>query len=88
MKYTNKVFKDQSVDLDGNEFDRCTFQGCEVKYYGGELPILNGCHFDNAPFVFEKGAGNTLAMLRGLYHGGLSQNVESLFEDLRRTPPS
>ena len=40
-----------------------------------------------APFVFEKEAGNTLAMLRAMYHGGLGQNVEALFDDLRRHPP-
>jgi hypothetical protein len=87
MKYSNKVFVNEVVDLDGNEFDRCTFQRCEAKYCGGELPVLNGCHFDQSPFVFERGAGNTLAMLRAMYHGGLGQNVEALFDDLRRNPP-
>ncbi|HEX2566388.1 MAG TPA: hypothetical protein VHL85_05985 [Burkholderiales bacterium] len=88
MKYAQKVFANESLELDGNEFDRCTFRSCELKYNGGELPVLNGCHFDASPFIFEKQAGNTLAMLRAMYHAGLGQLVESLFDDLRRNPPS
>ncbi|HZQ72049.1 MAG TPA: hypothetical protein VFB08_03970 [Burkholderiales bacterium] len=87
MKYSQEVFANQPVELDGNEFDRCTFRKCELKYRGGELPVLNGCHFDSSPFIFGNQAGNTLAMLRSMYHAGLQPLVEHLFDEVRRNPP-
>lgn len=88
MKYSNKTFREETVDLDGNEYIHCTFERCKLMYLGGLIPRLDTCHFDSSPFMFEKGAGNTIEFLRELYHGGLHQNVEAFFDDLRRNPPA
>jgi hypothetical protein len=82
-----KTFKNETVELDGNEFIDCKFQGCQLVYSGGPLPRFDGCAFDASPFNFQKGAGNALHFLRDLYHAGLSQNVEALFDHIRKNPP-
>jgi hypothetical protein len=87
MKHQNKTFKDQSVELDGNEFVGCTFQRCQLVYSGGALPRFDSCSFEASPFNFQQGAGNALHFLRDLYHAGLSQNVEALFDHIRKNPP-
>ena len=87
MKYTNRTFTDETVELDGNQFLGCTFKNCKLMYYGGPIPYFDTCGFDTSPFMFEKGAGNALEFLRELYHAGLQQNVEAFFADVRMNPP-
>ena len=87
MRFSNKTFKDETVDLDGNEYLGCTFQRTKMMYYGGPIPHFDGCKFGASSFMFEKGAGNALEFLRELYHAGLHQNVEAFFDDIRRNPP-
>src|SRR2546426_11606730 len=38
MKHHLKHFKDGDVELDGNEFAGCTFERCQLMYYGGGPP--------------------------------------------------
>jgi hypothetical protein len=87
LKFHDKKFTDQALELDGNEFIGCTFVRCQLIYAGGPLPRFDSCSFDASPFNFHKGAGNALHFLRDLYHAGLSQNVEALFEHIRKNPP-
>ena len=87
MKFSNKTFKDETVDLDGNEYVGCTFLQTKLMYLGGTIPHFDSCKFDAGRFMFEKGAGNAIEFLRELYHAGLHQNVELLFDDIRRNPP-
>jgi hypothetical protein len=87
LKHQGKAFKDESVELDGHEFIDCTFERCKIFYYGGPLPVLGECKFGGCQFLFEKGAGNTLDMLRGLYHSGMTDLVEATFADVRTNPP-
>jgi hypothetical protein len=87
MKYSNKTFRDETVDLDGNQYFQCTFESCKLMYFGGLIPYFDSCAFGSSTFMFEKGAGNALEFLRELYHAGLSTNVESFFDDIRRNPP-
>jgi len=87
MRYTKKAFRDEAVELDGNAFAGCTFQRCKLIYRGGLIPHFDTCSFDTSPFMFEEGAGNTLGFLRELYHAGLHQNVEDLFDNIRQHPP-
>ena len=87
MQYSDKTFKNETVELDGNQVTGCTFVGCKLMYYGGLIPHFNACAFDTSPFMFEKGAGNTVGFIRELYHAGLHANVEAFFEDIRRNPP-
>jgi len=87
MKFSNKTFKDETVELDGNQYVDCSFQGCKLVYNGGGIPHFEGVKFEGGSFMFEKGAGNAVEFLRELYHAGLHQNVEAFFDDVRRNPP-
>ena len=87
MKHHHQHFKDREVELDGNEFVDCTFERCQLMYYGGATPRFDGCSFDHAVFMFERAAGNTLHVLRDLYHAGLKETVEATFDDIRKNPP-
>ena len=87
MKFSNEMFKSETVGLDDNVYVGCTFMQAKLLYLGGPIPHFDGCTFDGGSFMFEKGAGNAIEFLRELYHAGLHQNVEMLFDDIRRNPP-
>ena len=87
MKFSDRVFSDETIDLDGNEYYGCSFQRCGLRYSGGTIPHFTDCRFDAGSFLFDKGAGSTVEFLRELYHAGLQQNVEAFFEHIRKNPP-
>ena len=43
----NKLFADESVELDGKHFTRCTFTNCILEYHGGDIMFdrtaMKGC---------------------------------------------
>ncbi|MEM7068661.1 MAG: hypothetical protein AAF478_07225 [Pseudomonadota bacterium] len=83
-KNLNKNFEKQTITLDGNVFENCTFTGCEMVYGGGDLPGLNGCHFQNCSWAFKEEAAVTLSFLSGMYKGGFSDLVEDTFHMVRK----
>src|SRR4051812_44289785 len=88
MRAVNSQFKGGVIELDGNEFIGCTFQGVKLVYKASGPVTLTNCIFDNVQFAFEGGAGDTVGFLRGMYHGmGQSGRiiVEQLFESIRST---
>ena len=64
--WKNYVFKDQHIDLDGNQYQGCTFRGCALVYKGGPLPILTGCAFYDCRWSFEEAATRSLQFLQGI----------------------
>jgi hypothetical protein len=87
MNFTDKAFKDETVELDGNQYFNCGFHGCSLMYKGGDIPHFDNCRFEGGSFMFDKGAGNAVEFLRELYHAGLKANIEAFFDDIRRNPP-
>lgn len=83
MKFHDKTLKDTAVVLDGNEFRRVLFDGCHIHYSGTKTVNLRGCTFRGCQFVFDGPAGNTLAMMSGMYQGGFKEMVEQTFEWIR-----
>ena len=47
MDYVDRVFTDEDVTLDGNTFTRCTFDGCVIRYNGGDTSIDGGFRWIN-----------------------------------------
>ncbi|NJL94068.1 MAG: hypothetical protein HC915_10225 [Anaerolineae bacterium] len=74
--FFNLTFRNQTVEVDGNRYDGCTFMECRLVYRGGELPSFVRCDFDRVNFQLEGGAYQTLKYLTGMYHGGFSSQVE------------
>jgi hypothetical protein len=68
--YHEKTLKDETVVLDGNEFNSCEFQNCKMVYRGGEHPKLQHCHFVRCSWHLEDAAKKTVLFLRSIYHSG------------------
>ena len=68
--FQDQTIGHQSVIVDGNEYNSCKFESCQMIYRGGELPRLNQCHFVRCSWHLEEGAQRTVRFLRGIYHSG------------------
>ena len=85
MRYNNRTFTREVVQLDGNEFQGCTFRECRLDY-GGTTPVfLYGCHFDDCTWGFVGDALNTITWLTFLYQMDTStrQVVEDIIDNIR-----
>ena len=88
MDYTHESFADQDIHLDGNSFNHCHFEGCQLIYHGENPTSVAYCQVVNCGFLLADGARRTVDFLRGLYHSGLSEVVEAFIKDIREKPPS
>ena len=67
MKFERHPFKNESVNLNGNEFDYCTFDNCELIFNGvGSVGLTNN-EFRNCKWTFEGPAADTVAFMKALY---------------------
>lgn len=69
--FQDRTFTDERVLLDGGSFLRCSFEGSTLVYFGGQLPEMQDCRFDDVRFSFEGPAMNTLDLLRKLRDKGV-----------------
>jgi hypothetical protein len=76
MRHSYKTFRDQRVELDGNEFASCTFINCTLVFSASAPVTLVGSNFDDCSWTFEGAAANTVGFMRLLYHGGGKQLIE------------
>ncbi len=87
----NKLFENNTVQLDDTHFINCKFKGCKLVYQGGEAPIFDGCEFDlETKIKFNDDAFNTHRCMSEIYHkigkpGKLF--VENIFESIRKNIP-
>lgn len=72
-------FDNETVHLDGQQFERCTFVGCTLIYSGGELPSFSENAFASCEFGLRDGALRTLGFFRVLYAGGGDEWVNHWF---------
>ena len=86
-EHTNETFSDRRVDIDGNSFEACTFERCQIVYSGGEHSRMVKCSFkDDCTFHLDGPASRTLAYLQSVYHhmGPVGvQLVEATFNAIR-----
>ena len=75
-QHVRNSFTNVAVELDGNDFTDCTFQGCTLIYRGGRGPNMNGCDLRDSKFKFEGAAGNTVAFLKAMSKSGLRAVVK------------
>ena len=81
------TFADTVIDLDGSSYTGCSFERCRIRYGGGDLKVLSVNRFNHCNFEFVGPAQNTLAFLKGLYHGGGKDLVETILTDIRTPFP-
>ncbi len=84
MRNDGNTYKDATVDLDGDEFVNCQFDGCTLVYHGGQPPTLTGCGFSNTSIRFDDAAGRTLMFMQAIANpkSGLSDFVKRAFPAL------
>lgn len=75
-----------TVELDGEVFVDCRFEGAKLVYAGGTPPIFNRCVFDESTFEVRDHARNTIAFLRAMAPEStqLSPIVWGLIPELKR----
>lgn len=66
MEYDGETFEGKTLVLDGNVFQNCTLQNCQLIYRGGTPPVMRANVVNNCAWTFEEAAGNTLQFLKAL----------------------
>lgn len=86
MRYDNKTFFNETIDLDGNEFYGCTFSHCMIVFYGRESMALHDCLFVEPQWTIGDPAAMTMKFLAAMYHSvdGGRAFVEKVFERIRQ----
>lgn len=81
-------FQSETVELDGQTFERCTFNHCVLIYRGNEPPnFIQNSFAGNCEWRFGDAAGRTLNFLRHLYRGGFSALVQKTFDNITSAVP-
>jgi hypothetical protein len=89
MQFQGKTFCNETIELDGNEYDGCRFENCQLIYRASAPMILTNCSFLGFTITLEGAAANTLDFLTALYHGGFQPALEQTFHNIRtRNVPS
>lgn len=85
-RYENETFKNQGIQLDGNQYIQCMFQNCTLQFGGLLAPKIIDCKFFECSWSFTDAAARTLEFLKALYHGaaeGGKELIERTFENIR-----
>lgn len=86
IKNVNNTYRKTTVHLDGNHFESCIFEDCQLEYGGTDKVGLVSCEFTNCVWSFVGPAANTIQFMGALYHGlgndgrGL---IEKTFDQIR-----
>ncbi len=69
MRYIKQSFSGEIVELDGNQFEDCTFTDCKLIFSALDRVSFNRCTFTECNWVFDGPAETTLSFLSDLYQG-------------------
>ena len=78
-------FENETVEVDGQDFDTCAFVDCTLVYRGGEQPRLSNNTFVSCGWRLEDAALRTIAYLVVLYASGGSSIVDRLIAMIHQT---
>jgi hypothetical protein len=79
----DRLFSSERVEIDGNTYQSCRFEGCRMVYSGGGFPTFNSCSFDNCNWHSTVAEGKGLELLNSLPGGvTLTENSPGT-----KTPP-
>jgi uncharacterized protein YjbI with pentapeptide repeats len=72
--------KGESVQTDGTVFTKCSFDGAQLRYAGGEHPSFIDCTFNQVGWYFEDAALRTIQLLQANGEGEAGRIfIEDLF---------
>lgn len=83
MKFQNRTFKNEPINLDDNTYIGCTFNHCEIIYSGGGPPNLTNNSFNDCSWTFDGAAARTLSFMAALYTGGGKTVIENTLDNIR-----
>lgn len=90
QRIDNKVFKNESVELDGFAFFNCTFDGTGLIFRGQtEFGFSNPIFLNQSTIEFRDAAANTISALGAFYRSGvpaLKSFADQMIESLKREP--
>jgi hypothetical protein len=86
MTYPNKAFDHETINIDGNVYEHCTFNECVFVYHGGKSPTFLDCAIVNPTFGFEGAAKETLMFLKSLTQAGFGDTVARVIADVLGMP--
>jgi len=72
-------FDNQTIELDGQDFDACTFVDCDLVYRGGDPPGLANSTFSGCRFRLDGAALRTIAFFQEMNACGGGVWVDSWF---------
>jgi hypothetical protein len=89
-KNLQKSFKNTTVALDGNEFEKCVFDTCTLEFEGSQPVSLSGSTLHNCNWVFKGPAANAVQFMTALYQSGAqgAMLVEATFNQIRGLMPA
>lgn len=71
----NKNFGKGKLRIDGTRFVACSFDGTDLVYAGGKVPVFEDCRFSNNKFELYGSAYNTFELFRLLKGAGLISGI-------------
>lgn len=80
------TYKNQTIQVDGQQFVECVFEKCTLEFAGEALPYFERCTLVDARWSFVGAAGITigfLQMVRNTFGEGGKDFVEIVFEFIR-----
>lgn len=82
----DQTFTGGTVDLDGNLYRNCRFEGVIIRYSGDGDVGLQGCFFEGCTLALDGAAARTISYLTAI-HGGLGdwgrRNVDNLIRAIQ-----
>ena len=87
MIFKKHTFTDELVNLDDNQYTKCTFDRCEIVYSGGGLPKLAENNFKDCAYTFDGAASRTISFMTNLYSGGGHDIIENTVNNIMGKGP-
>lgn len=73
--HQNKYFTNETIVLDGDSFQNCTIENCELVYRGGDAPSVVNCTIGNSKWLLGGAAANTIQFMKGMYRDMASREL-------------
>jgi hypothetical protein len=68
--HQGNTFTNARIELDGQTFENCTFDGCTIVFSGRGPYNLRGCGFNNCQFALDGAAALTVKYLADMHQMG------------------
>lgn len=80
---SNRTFVNERVDIDGVNFQDCSFSDCIMVFSGKAVFLFERCKTERSQIKYEGAAETTIEALACMYASGMKAYVEGMFELIR-----